>query len=264
MASVPKSGHGRFRPLALRPSALALVIGMHGAMVWASIPFDKAIGDPEAISVSLERETVSPQAEKAPQQAPEPIPAEVTPAQTPPEMPADAAAPPPPPPELPLPEIAQQAPIEATMALPEEKPVVVVPPPPKIAPPPRRRAEPKQLPKKEAKREARPAAPPSPTAAPAARAHGGQTGASGNDAGYAARVRSVLQARANALGFEDVNATVGLSFTIDGSGRVALSSVSKPSGDFKVDAALRRMLASASFPPPPGGKFSGSVTVRIR
>lgn len=251
MASVPESGHGRFRPLALRPIALALVIGMHGAMVWASIPFDKAIGDPEAISVSLERETVSPQAEKVPQQVLEPIPAEVAPAQAPPEMPAEAAAPPPTP-ELPLPEIAQQAPIEATMALPEEKPVVVVPPPPKIVPTPPRRAEAKPLPKKEAKREARPAAPPS------------QTGAGGNNAGYAARVRSVLQARATALGFEDVNATVGLSFTIDGSGHVASSSVSKPSGDFKVDAALRRMLASASFPPPPGGKFSGSVTVRIR
>jgi protein TonB len=73
----------------------------------------------------------------------------------------------------------------------------------------------------------------------------------------------MLQARANALGFEDVNATVGLSFTIDASGRVTSSAITRASGDFKVDAALRRMITSASFPPPPGGRFTGAVTVRI-
>jgi protein TonB len=81
---------------------------------------------------------------------------------------------------------------------------------------------------------------------------------------YAAQVRAILQARANALGLEDVEGVVGISFSVGPSGRLMSHGISRPSGNFTIDRAIRSMLASVAFPPPPGGSFSGNVTVRVR
>ena len=90
-----------------------------------------------------------------------------------------------------------------------------------------------------------------------------RSGTAAGAAGYAAQVHRILQGRANAIGFENVNATVGVSFSIGGSGRMTSSSITRPSGDYSVDRAIRSMLSSASFPPPPGGSFSGATTIRV-
>lgn len=253
-------------PAALRPFVLALVLGAHGAAVWASLPAGQAIGVPEPVSVLLEREEAEPAQPEPPLVLPEPPVPEPLVIETPPFTLPPVELPP-----LLAPVLAEppsSPPIEAPEVRPEENAPVIVPPVPVIPPPPIPRPLRVEPPKREPPRPlARPQpkqqaalAPRPANSAPAAR----PPGAGGADPGYASRVRAMLQARAHALGFEDVNATVGLSFTIDASGRVTTAAIAKPSGDFKVDAALRRMLASASFPPPPGGRFTGAVTVRIR
>jgi TonB family protein len=81
---------------------------------------------------------------------------------------------------------------------------------------------------------------------------------------YAAQVRAILQARANAMGLEDVEGVVGISFSVGPSGRLINHGLTRPSGNHVIDRAIRSMLASVSFPPPPGGSFTGNVTVRVR
>ena len=89
--------------------------------------------------------------------------------------------------------------------------------------------------------------------------------ASGADlADYGAKIRAILQGRVNSLGFSDVKGSVGVSFTVSGSGRMASLSLSGSTGDFKFDRAIRSTLASSALPPPPQGQFSGIVTIRIR
>lgn len=82
-------------------------------------------------------------------------------------------------------------------------------------------------------------------------------------AAYAGKVRAILQARANALGIEDQEGAVGLSFVIGSSGRMESHAITRTSGSASVDRMIRGMMASSSFPPPPGGRFAGSVTIRI-
>lgn len=241
-AATASLGLGKSRPLA------ALLIGaLHLAVLGMLVPSGKAIGVPEAVAVSVEREAEVPQ-EAAPSAADEvPPPVET------PQHPQPAPFPVP-------------VPVEAAPALPQEKPAVSIPKqaksPPKVAPPkitpPKQRRE--EAPHREAAKRA-PAPGEGRAAASAGRA--AQAGADGNSAAYAAKVRATLQARANALGFEDVHASVVLSFTIGPSGSVSSAAISRPSGDFKVDGALRRMLAASTFPPPPGGRFAATVPVRI-
>lgn len=246
-------GLGRGRWVAALVVALAH-LGLLGLMM----PSSRASSAAEPVSVTLEREADS-QSEAAEAVAEAPPPALPEPAEPPvsaPVLPVIAApelAPREPAPVV-VPKPAPPKPVQKTRPLAKREP-------PKVAPQARR--QPEKTPVAER-----------PRLAPVARegkaegstrpAAAARAGAGGQDAGYAARVRAALQARANALGFEDVNATVVLSFSIDAAGRVNSASVARPSGDFKVDGALRRMLASASFPPPPGGRFSATVPVRIR
>ena len=100
-----------------------------------------------------------------------------------------------------------------------------------------------------------------------ARGNAGRAGTPGNSlsgAAYAGKVRAILQARANALGIEDQEGSVGLSFVIGGSGRMESHAITRTSGSASVDRMIRGMMASASFPPPPGGRFSGTVNIRIQ
>jgi periplasmic protein TonB len=94
----------------------------------------------------------------------------------------------------------------------------------------------------------------------AARAAAGEA----SSGAYAAQVRAILQSRANGLGLEDVEGVVGISFQVGPSGRLLSHGISRPSGNGMIDRAIRSMLASLSFPPPPGGSFSGNVVVRVR
>lgn len=93
---------------------------------------------------------------------------------------------------------------------------------------------------------------------------GGTPGNAASGAAYAGRVRAILQGRANALGIEDHEGSVGISFVIGASGRVESHAITRSSGSGSVDRQIRGMMASASFPAPPGGRFSGSVTIRIQ
>jgi protein TonB len=91
-----------------------------------------------------------------------------------------------------------------------------------------------------------------------------QANGSASPGAYAAQVRAILQARADALGLEDVAGIVGLTFMVGPSGRLVSHAISRPSGNFEIDRAIRGMMATVSFPPPPGGHFDGNVTVRVR
>lgn len=98
-------------------------------------------------------------------------------------------------------------------------------------------------------------------------ASAGRAGAGGSSvsaAGYAAQVRSILQARANRLGMDDVAGTVAIAFQIDGHGRVVSHAITRTSGVADIDRAIRGMMGSVSFPPPPGGRFAANVTVRVQ
>jgi protein TonB len=59
-----------------------------------------------------------------------------------------------------------------------------------------------------------------------------------------------------------ITGSVAISFTIGASGRVTRSSI-RTSGHGMLDAVARQMLASLHVPPPPGGVFSGSTTIRF-
>lgn len=57
---------------------------------------------------------------------------------------------------------------------------------------------------------------------------------------------------------------VVVSFSIGASGRVTRASVVKSSGVGAIDLAARAMVASTSFPPPPGGSFSARLPVMVK
>jgi protein TonB len=83
--------------------------------------------------------------------------------------------------------------------------------------------------------------------------------------------RSIVQARLSARkGALQATASRGLkgyvivSFSIGASGNVTRASVSKSSGNGAVDSAARAMVASTSFPPPPGGSFSARLPVQVK
>ncbi len=246
------------RPLGLgraRPLAAVVITLAHVAVLGFAVPDGRAPGELKPITVSLERvENLSEQAAGAP--------------------PEEVAPPEPTPPEVAMAE-PEPLPVESLPVHPKEEAEVIVPPnkvepPKKVRPKPirKRRENVKQDEEPRARREAKRRETPRVTGSAEGRAatspvRASQAGAGGNDPGYASHVRAVLQSRANALGFEDVNASVSLSFVIGASGQVSSSSLSRPSGDARVDGALRRMIASCVFLPPPGERFSGTVTVRI-
>jgi periplasmic protein TonB len=82
--------------------------------------------------------------------------------------------------------------------------------------------------------------------------------------------RSIVQARLSsrrsairANAGTGVTGKVIISFSIGASGRVTSASVSKSSGNSRLDAAARSVVASTSFPPPPGGSFSSGVPISV-
>jgi TonB family protein len=83
-------------------------------------------------------------------------------------------------------------------------------------------------------------------------------------AAYGGKVRAILMGKASGLGLSDVKGSVSITFSISSSGRMASHSMGGSTGDARADRAIKAMLGSTSFPPPPSGSFSGSVNIRIR
>lgn len=100
------------------------------------------------------------------------------------------------------------------------------------------------------------------TAAMAAPGAGG-----GATASYASLVQAELARRkryppqAQAAGEEG---TVTVSFTIGASGRVSQYAITRSSGHASLDAAVSRMMAAVTLPPPPGGSFQATRMVAFR
>nr|WP_252393876.1 TonB family protein [Candidatus Rhodoblastus alkanivorans] len=57
--------------------------------------------------------------------------------------------------------------------------------------------------------------------------------------------------------------SVGVTFTVGGSGRIAGYSIYRSSGSSALDGAVRAMMARAHAPPPPGGAFHGSININF-
>ena len=53
---------------------------------------------------------------------------------------------------------------------------------------------------------------------------------------------------------------VGVAFTIGPSGALSSFAITRSSGDEDLDAAARTLVASAHFPPPPGGSIRVSTS----
>jgi len=112
------------------------------------------------------------------------------------------------------------------------------------------------------------AAKPKSAASPARRGQagsgGGQQNASGQSiAAYASHVRSVLVSRAQRIRGLRSTGQVGLTFTISANGHMDSLSL-RSSGSAEIDRAVRSALAGVTFPPPPNGRFEGSITITVR
>jgi TonB family protein len=103
---------------------------------------------------------------------------------------------------------------------------------------------------------------------PAQRGHAGsgggqRTATAQSIAAYAAHVRSVLVSRTQRIRNLRSSGRVGLTFTINADGRLASLSL-RSSGRAEIDQAVRASVRGAIFPPPPNGRFRGSITITVR
>lgn len=57
--------------------------------------------------------------------------------------------------------------------------------------------------------------------------------------------------------------SVGVVFTVGASGRVVSHSIVKSSGDAELDARVNAMMQAVQATPPPGGRFTGRITIRF-
>jgi protein TonB len=83
---------------------------------------------------------------------------------------------------------------------------------------------------------------------------------------YRSIVQARLSARRGAISSSAGSSARGrviIAFSIGASGRVTSVSVSKSSGDARLDAAARSVVAATSFPPPPGGSFRSGIPIAI-
>ncbi len=283
---------GMLHPAWLRPALLISIVTLHGALLWALNPRTRAqagLAPPVIEMVQAEAETATPEqapaAEAAPstEQAPavEPVAAAEPPSTTdlPPPVEPPTAAPNEPaevPEPLPPPIRAEPtAPVIPTTQAPRERPRDIQAERraeerrierERAAEAQRREREDQRRRKRDEERRQAMARPPRELSTGAASSDAGRPGQAGGNvsaAAYASQVHRILQSRTTALGL-NARGNVSVSFAIDGSGRMASSGIIRSSGDDGVDHAIRTMLARSSFPAPPSGRFSGSVTIRIR
>ncbi len=156
----------------------------------------------------------------------------------------------PPPPPLPSPPIAK----------PVESPPVT-PPPPKPKPKPKPKPRPPLANAQKA-----------PSDAPASEAHrvgvreGLSQDASLSRATYAAMLLAQIGARKyypEAAREHGVTGAVVVSFSVGAGGGMGAVTVVESSGSAELDAAARQIVRSVAAPPPPGGEFSASTTIRF-
>jgi protein TonB len=57
--------------------------------------------------------------------------------------------------------------------------------------------------------------------------------------------------------------SVGVSFSVGGSGRIVGHSIYGSSGSSALDGAVHQMMALAHAPPPPGGSYHASIVIRF-
>jgi protein TonB len=62
---------------------------------------------------------------------------------------------------------------------------------------------------------------------------------------------------------DGASGSVGVVFTVGASGRVVSHAVVKSSGDAHLDARVAAMMEAVQAPPPPGGHFTGRITIRF-
>ena len=165
--------------------------------------------------------------------------------------------------------------------LPKEVPLKeITPPPPQEVQPPEPRkpekiqpspklAKQKTEPKPERARQKQEAAQPAqPSSAPSER--GATQGAAASSAAARSSYGAIVSAAINARKFyppaaREVGASgsVGVSFSVGGSGRVASVTITRSSGNALLDNAARQAVLGVQAPPPPGGSFSASIILKF-
>lgn len=267
-----------FHPAWQRPALMAGLLAAHGALAWLLAPKTRpvaGIAPPVIEMVTAEPSAVAAPAAPAMAASPQAVEPETAPPV------AEAPPPEPPVPAEPAPRVADVRPPPAIVA----PDALVIPAIPDPVPPrnreSERRAEQRRMERDrrdEARRREREeqrrrrteedrrqatAAPTRPaSAAPPSPGQAATSGGGASATAYASLVHRILQAKASALGL-NARGRISVSFAIDGAGRMTQSGILRSSGDDGVDHAIRAMLARASFPAPPAGRFAGAVTIRV-
>lgn len=216
------------RPVWVRPLVIGAALAVHaGALALFATPPPMRLLPPDTIEIAILQQAM-PEPVPEPSSEPEPV------------FPASEVPPAPDvtPPDLPLSPVAEATPI-------------VKPPEPK-KPPLRRKPEPqRQTTKKQPVRTvSRPAAAASEVSA----------------SQYASMVVRAIQANrfypASARN-DGVTGSVSVHFTVGPSGRVRSAHVIRSSGSATLDGAALQIVRSIAPPPPPGGVFTGSTSLRF-
>lgn len=238
----------RLRPVWLRPTALLVVACLHASLFFAWRAPASRLTPLDAVEVALEPLGDAPEDQQAV--------ADVAPSQPPPDLtePAPEAdvVEPPPPPQIVAPE---------AMPPPQDRPA----PKPK----PRPIATPRQKAPAETAREEgdeRREAQQGRRAARRGVAEGASTSGGLSHAAYAALLAAEIRRRTfypSAARATGATGSVGVAFTIGPSGRVTSMSIASSSGDAALDGAARAILRAVHTPPPPGGHFSASTSIRF-
>jgi protein TonB len=247
------------RPAWLRPTAIALALGLHAtAAAFIAAPVLSA-SPIDAIDVTLVAQGDAAEQRQARDEAP----------------PAEAAAPPAPAAEA-APELAAPAPrIEAPDAVPlplakreaeaiatPKAPVVVEHKDDRPTPAEWRERRRQQAESTERRR--------TPQAAEQAARLGAERGRAAASAASRASYASLLSAELNrhkiypyAARAAGVAGSVGLAFSVGASGEVVSHAITRSSGSPALDGAVEAMVAAVRAPPPPGGSFHASTTVNF-
>lgn len=239
--TVAAGGNLRLRPPWLRAAAFVAVAGFHGAVVGGfghfrgethASPGHLEVGVINRGEIAFDAQTVPVPESMATSALPESASVPDTPQQ------ADKVEP-----ETPEPVLQSEAEAEQTKKQPDN-PEAVLP------------------------------APPTPPV-PATQASAARIGSEGSQSNLPqlslSRYAAIVSAEINRhkhypkeARLRDERGVVGVAFTIEQSGRVISSTVTKSSGSKTLDGAASNMVATARLPPPPGGKFRGEILITFR
>ena len=243
------------RPLWLRPVLLCCVVALHAGLLFVVKGQPAPLTPLDSVEVTLEPEGDA----AADQQKQEEIkPVETPPPPAPPVEQAQLTAPPPQlvaPEAIPLP-VAKPKPV----VRPKPKPVVLEeddePTPAELQAERRkaREAADRRRKAQEARAEQRRGI------ANGARESGMSRGAYAGLLAAELRRHQFYPAAARAAG---ATGSVGVAFTVGASGSVVRQSITSSSGNGALDSAARAMMNAVQAPPPPGGSFSTSTSIRF-